>query len=269
MRKEIEMNAKKVVITLIKYTAILIFWIGIWCAVSYRINSELLFPSPASVIKALGDLVITKEFWITSAYSLFRVIVGILVSLAAGTLLAVITERISLFKLILSPVVSIIKSTPVASFIILALLWVDRSELPILITALIVIPIVWSNVSEGIRSVDKNLIEVTKIYNFSIIKRITKLDVPSVAPFFIAACRSSLGMAWKAGISAEVLATPENAIGRELYFSKTYLETPSLFAWTLVVIVLSIVIEKIFIAILEKAAKKMNVISKGEKNDQA
>ena len=263
------MNIKKIAISLAKYTAVVAFWIAVWCVISYRVNSELLFPSPFSVIKALGELVCTKEFWITAAYSLLRVIAGIVISLAIGTVLAVLTERVGALKLILSPAVNVIKSTPVASFIILALLWVDRGSLPVLITALIVVPIVWSNVSEGIRSVDKSLIEVTKVYNFSTFKRITKLYVPSVAPFFIAACRSSLGMAWKAGISAEVLATPENAIGRELYFSKTYLETPALFAWTLVVIILSIVIEKLFIALLSKATKKMNVISKGEKNDQA
>ena len=261
------MSIKKIAVSIIKYTAVLAFWIGVWCIASYRTASELLFPSPSSVAKALGKLIVTKDFWITTAYSLLRVLAGILISLVIGSALAVLTERLSVFKLALSPIISIVKSTPVASFIILALLWIDRSELPILITALIVVPIVWSNVSEGIRSVDKELTEVAKIYNFSLIKRITKLHVPSVAPFFIAACRSSLGMAWKAGISAEVLATPENAIGRELYFSKTYLETPSLFAWTFVVIVLSIIIEKLFIAVLSRAAKKTNVIAKGEKND--
>ena len=261
------MSIKKIAVSIIKYAAVLAFWIGVWCIASYRTASELLFPSPSSVAKALGELIVTKEFWITTAYSLLRVIAGILLSLVIGSALAILTERLSIFKLALSPIISIIKSTPVASFIILALLWIDRSELPILITALIVVPIVWSNVSEGIRSVDNDLIEVAKIYDFSLIKKLTKLYVPSVAPFFIAACRSSLGMAWKAGISAEVLATPENAIGRELYFSKTYLETPSLFAWTFVVIVLSIIIEKLFIAVLSRAAKKTNVIAKGEKND--
>lgn len=262
------MNIRKKAVALLKYAAVFIFWIAMWCAVSYRVNTELLFPSPLSVIEALCTLIVTREFWITAAYSLFRVTIGILLSLIIGSGLAVMTERISILKLTLSPVISIIKSTPVASFIILALLWVERGSLPILITALIIIPIIWSNVSEGIRSVDKSLIEVAKIYGFSIPKRIIKLYVPSIAPFFVAACRSSLGMAWKAGISAEVLATPENAIGKELYFSKTYLETPSLFAWTLVVIVLSILIEKLFIEVLSRSAKKMNVISKGEKNDQ-
>jgi NitT/TauT family transport system permease protein len=145
-------------------------------------------------------------------------------------------------------------------------LWLERDILPLFITALIVVPIVWSNVSEGIRSVDKNLIEVASIYRFTPAKKIRLLYVPGIAPYFMAACRASLGMAWKAGISAEILSTPKNAIGTELYFAKTYLETPTLFSWTLVIIVLSIVIEKLFVFGLETLGSKLRVMRKGGKN---
>lgn len=263
------MKAKKILFSVVKAILVFAFWIAVWCAVSFRVNSEFLFPSPISVIKALGELCVTAEFWITSAFSLVRIVLGILISLVLGSLLAILTERVSAIKALLSPMLSVIKSTPVASFIILALLWMDRNTLPVLITSLIVVPIVWSNVSEGIRSVEKELVEVTRVYRFSRISRLKRLYIPTVAPFFMAACRSSLGMAWKAGISAEVLSTPRSAIGTELYFSKTYLETPSLFAWTLVVIALSFVIEKLFVAGLERAARKFNVLPKGEKNDKA
>jgi NitT/TauT family transport system permease protein len=151
----------------------------------------------------------------------------------------------------------------------LALLWISRDTLPVFITALIVVPIVWSNVSEGIRSVDKDLVQVAQVYNFTAKQKILRLYVPSIAPFFMAACKSSLGMAWKAGISAEVLSTPERAIGTELYFSKTYLETPSLFAWTAVIIILSILIEKLFVLGLEKLGMRMRFFVKGDGNDKA
>ena len=122
------MSIKKIAITVLKYAAVLAFWIGVWCIASYRTASELLFPSPSSVAKALGELIVTKDFWITTAYSLLRVIAGILISLIIGSALAVLTERLSVFKLALSPIISIVKSTPVASFIILALLWIDRRD---------------------------------------------------------------------------------------------------------------------------------------------
>lgn len=252
-----------------KMLGVTVFWFAVWILISFRVNSEFLFPSPLAVAKALGELAITADFWITAGYSLIRVIGGILISLVIGSLLAVLTERTRWLKALLSPLLGVIKATPVASFIILALLWLNRNTLPLFITSLIVIPIVWSNVSEGIRSVDKSLVEVTRVYRFTPWQKVTRLFVPSVAPYFMAACRSSLGMAWKAGISAEVLSTPEKAIGTELYFSRTYLETPSLFAWTLVVIVMSVIIEKLFVYALERLGSKAHILPKGDSNDKA
>lgn len=252
------MNTKKLLSTLAKVFGVTLFWLAVWTFISFQINSKLLFPAPLDVLKALAELSLTSDFWITAAHSLLRVVSGILISIVIGSVLAVITELSSILRAVLSPALGIIKATPVASFIILALLWIDRNTLPLYITALIVVPIVWSNVSEGIRSVDKELVAVCKIYKFSPTKKITKLYVPSVAPFFMAACKSSLGMAWKAGISAEVLSTPKYAIGTELYFSKTYLETPTLFAWSAVIIILSIIIEKLFVWILSLLGKRFS-----------
>lgn len=260
------MKSKQILIKICKVLGVLIFWLAVWALISFRVSSELLFPSPISVLKALGALAVTSDFWISAMYSLVRVALGILISLIVGTLLAVLTEKIKILRALLSPILSVVKATPVASFIILALLWINRNTLPLFITALIVVPIVWSNVSEGLRSVDKNLVEVATVYRFSPTDKIRRLYAPSVAPFFMAACRSSLGLAWKAGVSAEVLSTPQNAIGTQLYFSKTYLETPSLFAWTAVVIILSIMFEKLFVSGIERLADKLHILTKGGQN---
>lgn len=262
------MNGRSLLKSLLRATVAAVFWLGIWMLISWRTGSELLFPTPLAVLKALGSLACTADFWLTALYSLVRVILAILVSLLLGTLLAVVTERFKLLNYILSPMLGVIKSTPVASFIILALLWISRNTLPVFITALIVVPIVWSNVSEGIRSVDNDLVQVAKIYGFTAKQKILRLYVPSIAPFFMAACKSSLGMAWKAGISAEVLSTPERAIGTELYFSKTYLETPSLFAWTVVIIILSVLIERLFVLGFERIGERMRFFVKGDGNDK-
>ena len=263
------MKTKNILFGFVRGLAAAVFWIAVWCIVSYRTDSELLFPSPVSVVRALFELAVTADFWKTAAYSLLRVALGIIISLILGSLLAMLTEKIKAADALLSPMLGVIKATPVASFIILALLWLDRNTLPLFITSLIVIPIVWSNVSGGIRSVDKSLVEVTRVYGFSPLKRLRRLYLPSVTPYFLAACRSSLGLAWKAGISAEVLSTPKHAIGTELYFSKTYLETPSLFAWTVVVIILSVIIEKLFVLGIERGAKALGLIPKGVAYDKA
>lgn len=262
------MKIKKLLLNTAKALLVTVFWFAVWAVISFRVNSEFLLSSPVSVFKALCELVVTSEFWEIASLSLFRVVGGIVVSLIIGSILAILTECSSWIRTLLSPALGVIKATPVASFIILALLWIDRNTLPLFIISLIVVPIVWSNVSSGIRAVDKDLVDVTKVYRFTPMQKLSRLYVPSVAPYFMAACRSSLGIAWKAGISAEVLSTPQKAIGTELYFTKTYLETPSLFAWTMVIIVLSIIIEKLFVFGLEILGAKMHLIPKGEQHDK-
>ena len=257
---------KKKLFKLISLLCSILFWILVWALLSKRVGIELLLPSPAATVSALGTLALTSDFWLTLGHTLIRILSGILIAILLGVITAVISARFFVADSLCSPIMSVIKATPIASFIILALLWIDRNTLPIFITVLIVLPVVWANVASGIRSVDGDLLEVAKVYRFSARKRITRIYIPSVMPYFLAACRASLGMAWKAGIAAEVLCTPTHAIGTEIYFSKTYLETTELFAWTLSVIIISIIIEKLLIFALSQAAQKLHISSGGVRN---
>ncbi len=239
--------------------AISLFWIAIWFVAAICVNQELLLPSPTDVIVRLFELVVTTEFWLTAATSLFRIFLGTLFAIVLGAVLAMLSSKTKIVYELLFPIVSVIKSTPVASFIILALIWIGRDYLPSFISVLIVFPVAYTNVYEGIKNISVQLLEVARIYDFSFSKKMLKLYVPSVMPYFIAACKSSLGLAWKAGIAAEVLVRPQISIGNELYESKLYLETTNLFAWTAVVIVLSILLEAVFMNLLKKLGKKYNV----------
>ena len=239
-----------------------IFWIGVWAFASYRINNSFLIPSPKTVIISTAELVKTSEFWLIISQSLLRILLGIIVAVIIGIVLAVITTKISFVDILITPLMSAIKATPVASFIFIAIIFMNRNSLPVFITSLLVLPIIWTNVSSGIRSVPKDLKEVSKVYKLSTAKKLTKLYIPSILPYFLAACRSALGLAWKAGVAAEVLCTPKSAIGTELYFSKTYLDTELLFAWTLITVIVSLIIEKSVIYLLSKLPlKKSDTVS--------
>lgn len=251
--------AHKKLYNIISVSASVIFWILVWAALAWQIDSDFLLPSPIDAASALWSMLFTASFWQIISASILRILVAILISLVLGSLMAMITAKLDTADALFAPLMTVIKATPVASFIILAILWIDRNTLPAFITMLIVIPIVWSNVSAGIKGVDKKLLEVAKIYKFPPSKRIFKIYVPSTMPYFLAACRASLGMAWKAGIAAEVLCTPKQAIGTQIYFSKTYMETPELFAWTLAVIILSVIIEKLLISGLLSLTRKLHV----------
>lgn len=251
------------------------FWLFVWYLVSARVGIDLIFPSPQAVVRELWLLVTNQSdsltryiqhnnFWLITCTSLLRVLWGVLISVIIGTALAYLTSCSRLLNTLISPLLSAVKSTPVASFILVAMLWFEKMTLPVFITALIVIPIVWANVSEGIRAVDGQLLQVAKVYGFSHGKILLRLYVPTIAPYFFAACRSSLGMAWKASVAAEILAVPEQAIGSEMYYAKALMQPETLFAWTLIVIVLSLIIERLLVFLLQRLGQKFHVMPKGE-----
>lgn len=250
---------KKQVWKIISTLLSVLFWGAVWAVVAHRTNNSFLLPNPKETLLRLFELAREKEFWTVTTSSLFRILIGIIAAVLIGTVVAILSSLHFTAHSLFSPVMTVAKVTPVASFILLAYLWIESSKLPIFITALIVIPIVWSNVCAGISSVDKDLLEVAKIYGFPFFKRIVRVYIPSVLPYFLAACRSALGIAWKAGIAAEVIAPTGNAIGTEIYFAKAYFETTDLFAWTLTVIILSIIIEKLLILGISSISKKLRV----------
>jgi NitT/TauT family transport system permease protein len=226
-----------------------IFWLALWSAAALYVSQELILPSPISVFRTLLYLCGRPEFWKAAALSLLRIFGGF----AAGT---VLTARFDLMDTLFSPLIRRVRTTPVASFIILALLWMGHALVPAFMAMLMVTPIVWESLRAAILAVDPELLEMAFIYRFGAVKTIKLVYIPSVLSPYAASLATAVGLAWKSGIAAEVLCLPRLAIGTNLYYSKIYLETPSLFAWTIVVIVLSFMLEGLFSRLLRKRRKK-------------
>ena len=240
-----------------KWLGITLFWLLLWwLAATCAVKQELLLPSPIRVLTRLGDLASQRDFWEATISSLCRIFGGILCALFSGIFCGILTAKFTFLRELLSPVLAIIKATPVASFIILALVWISRGNLPVFIAALMVLPIIWTNIEQGICQIDSKLLEMARVFRFSPTKRLFHITIPSVLPYFAAACKTSLGLAWKAGIAAEVLATPPRSIGKELFEAKTFMETTDLFSWTVSVIILSICMEKLFFILLRLLLRK-------------
>ena len=244
--------AKKLLKSALAALAVAAFWILIWYLAALRVGKELLLPSPLSVLKRLFEIMESKEFYITTAYSLIRVMGGIIIASFAGIILAILSHFSAIISALVRPLITVIKATPVASFIILALVWLDRGNLPVFISLLMVLPVIWTNLTTGLGQIDIKLLELAKVYKIGFFQKVKGIYIPFVMPYFSSALKTSLGLAWKAGIAAEVLAVPARSIGKELFNSKTYFETADLFAWTVVVIILSLIIEFIFEALLGK-----------------
>ena len=186
------------------------FWITIWQFASMYLGQEILLASPVSVVRKLFELSFTGNFWQSVGFSFVRIVTGFLLAMFLGIFLAVLAYWSKTVEILIAPVIAVVKSAPVASFIILCLIWIPSRNLSVFISFLMVLP------------------------------------------YFLSTCRLSLGMCWKAGVAAEVIGVPSGSIGEKLYNAKIYLNTPDLFAWTIVIIVISFVFEKCFLGIVSR-----------------
>lgn len=245
------------------FLAVAGFWIGIWWGISALVAQELLVPAPSAVWRALTDLVGQSAFWEATALSLVRIMVGWLLGTVVGVGMAVTTCRFAFVNALFSPLLKIVRAAPVASFIILALVWIQGVRLPAFIAFLMVVPLVWTNVAEGIKRIDPALPEMAQVFGWSRKKTWLHIRVPSVMPYFLTALSGGLGFAWKSGIAAEVICQPDLSIGKELYLSKIYLETPYVFAWTAVAIALSLALEKGLMWLVRRYGKRFNTGEEG------
>ena len=229
-----------------------LFWLEIWQLASMWLGSNILLVSPVKVVCRLVQLMCEAVFWKSVAFTLSRIAVGFLLATAVGSALAAASSRYARIRELLTPVVLVIKSVPVASFIILALIWFSSRNLSILISFLMVLPIIYTNVSGGIRSVDRQLLEMAEVFRMPGLRVVRYIYLPQVMPFFYSACSVSLGMSWKAGVAAEVIGIPRGSVGERLQQAKVYLDTPDLFAWTLVIVAASLFFEKTVLFLIRK-----------------
>ena len=233
------------------------FWLAIWQFAAMKIGKEVLLASPVSTIKALISLCGQSAFWSAIIFSLTRIMLGFALALVTGVLLAGLSAVYDGVRYIFAPLFNVIKAVPVASFIILALLWVRGGNLSICISFLMVLPIIYNNMLAGFTRVDKSLLEMAAVFRLSNMKKIKYIYIPQVLPYFTAACTTSLGLCWKSGIAAEVIGMPAGSMGNRLYETKLYMDTPEMFAWTVVIVIISFVVEKGFLWLLDKITARI------------
>lgn len=236
-----------------------LFWIGVWQIVSMVISQEMLIASPVSVVKRLFELAVTGDLWYSVLYTFTKIMGGYFIAMALSVLFAALSSRWNIVHDLLAPLMSLMKSTPVASITILILIWVSSKNLSLILGIIMVLPIMYSNILSGIKNTDKKLLEMAEVFRIPLARRIRYIYIPQVMPFFRTACKLSLGICWKAGVAAEVIGRPKGSIGDMLYQAKVYLETPDLFAWTLIVVIISILLEKLLMWLLDLIIHQMEV----------
>lgn len=218
------------------------------------VGAEIIIPSPEKTVVAILRLFSSAEFSRIVGATIVRSVAGFSISCAAGVIVGIAAGRSAGFHTMIQPLLSIIRTTPVMSVILIALIWFTTSMVPVYVSLLVSFPIVCGNVIEGVRRVDNRLLEMAELYHVHRKKVLVKLILPSILPFFLAGASTALGITWKVVIAAEVLSRPIHAIGTGLYEAKLQLETAAVFAWTIIAIVLSAFGEALFMFLFKKAS---------------
>lgn len=233
-------------------------WLVIWQAAAQAVGQAVFLPSPVQVLRALAGLLPTLPFWGRVGFSLLRIAAGFGLGVCSAVLLAALAAAAPAAEILLRPLLLVVKATPVASFIILALVWMPSRELSVFISFLMVLPVVYASTLEGIRQTDAGLLEMAKVFGVAPLRRVRAIYLPGVLPYFTGACSAALGLAWKSGIAAEVIGLPGGSVGEALYEAKIFLCTDEMFAWTLVVILASLAFEKAVLALLRVLAARIS-----------
>ena len=236
---------RQILLNVLKICVPIAVYILIWQVLSMRIDSSLLLPSPKETWGSIKLILGSAEGWKILGTTLFRIIRGYLFGCVAGVLLAVLTSHFLVMDWFLNPLRSLIKTTPITSFALILLVSVQSDRLPVIVAMIVVIPMIWQTTEEAIRGRDQRLEEMSKLF-LSPWKKLRYVSIPQILPHFLATASTALGFAWKAVITAEILAFPKVGIGRQMQNIKIYYDMADLFAWTLIVIAFSVVIESIF-----------------------
>lgn len=236
---------------------VIAFWLAIWQLLDVTIDNRLVLAGPIRVAQALVEQIGQPDFWVICGASFGRIALGFLLSFVVGFLLALMSCRHRLFRDFVDPIISLLRTIPVASFIILLLIWVGNQALTVFLAFFIVLPLIYTNMVTGFESVDRQMLEMARVYGLSRWRTFLYIYRPAFMPFLMSSTKISLGMTWKSGIMAEVLATPKPSIGKEMATARTFLDTPDLLAWTVVVMVLSFLFEKAFMELLKRANRPL------------
>lgn len=223
----------------------------VWQLAAAALGQSLLLPAPVAVAKRLWSLLPARGFLGTVGFSLGRISLGFLLGFSAAAALAVFSARWKWIEILLQPYIAAIKAVPVASFIILCLIAAGAGNLSVVISFLMVLPIVYTNLLSGLQSTDVKLLEMAKVFRLGYFRRLKYIYLPALRPSLLAAFQAGIGLAWKAGVAAEVIGIPAGSIGEMLYEAKVYLASADLFAWTVVIVGVSVACEKLAVGLLK------------------
>ena len=235
---------------------ILLFWLIVWEIFARKIKLNFVLPTVGETFDAIIGIFSQKDTIYTIILSLVRISAGFLTGVILALGLGILAVRFELIRKLLSPLNIVAKSTPVAVIIIMLWLMIGGARVPMAVSAIMVLPIIWQSILDGYEAIDHQLDEVCTLYKFSFAKKLRLLVMPTLLSYLLPALITASGLAFKAGIAAEIICMTKKSIGQNLYNAKYMLEGPMMFGWTVIVLILSYLLERLIKLIIGGIKKK-------------
>lgn len=226
----------------------------LWELASLRIGSQQIMPGPWETLRAAAGLLVESGFLIIVGSTLLRGIAGFVIASALGIVLGVLGGINKGFEAFMTPWVVVMRSTPVVAFVLLALIWFSQST-AVFIGIITMFPMVFTNIVEGMRNVDGDLVEMARFYKVRRSDIIMKVYLPSILPYMISGLSSASGIGWRAIIIGEVLSQPRYGIGGSMQLAQMQMNVDVLIAWTFIAVIIGFAFEKIIRFVEKKAIK--------------
>lgn len=253
--KKLSNKRKNIIYTL--FAAV--FWIGVWQIAAMAYGMDFVLPSPLRTLEVLFESVLKADFWSAVIFSVVRILCGFLLSGALGILLALVSIKVKVVKILFDPFCSVMRAVPVASFIILVLVMFSSENVAAIVSFLMGFPLVYSSVSKGIECTPGELLEAAKLFKMPFFKRLWYIYIPHLMGYMASALTVSVGLCFKSGIAAEVIGYPAGSVGMQMYLAKIGMNMPMLFAYTALVVIISVVCEKLIAFALKSAVRESGV----------
>jgi len=215
-----------------------------WTLLSRRYGAYVL-PTPWSVVTGFGEIVRSGEIWGHSAASLSRIAIGFGSAVVASLLMGLGAFVSRTARGVVDDLLAILNSTSVFVWIVISLIWFGLSNwAPIFTTFMITLPVVASNLVEGVASVDRRLLEMGEVYRLSPREQFTAIVIPSTLPYLVAGMKVGFGLALKVSVVAVIFGVT-SGIGYVMNYSREILATRMVFVWALVMILIMFATDKV------------------------
>lgn len=232
---------------LIKTTIQIGFWFIIWTIIAKLIDSPVIMPSPLAVLKSSLLLLSDGFFWTITLHTSIKIIIGLIFGIIIGIFLILFGYNCKIVRWIIDPLINFIKTTPVAALIVVLLIWVGSDKIAINLVMAVVVPNIYLTILEDLRTYDSKILELLKVYKVNSLYKTKYILIPQAIDSTQKSWAFVFGFAWKAGISGEIISQAKDTLGNQIYLSKVYLETDTLFAYVFLMIIITFILERLFI----------------------